>query len=161
MESIRNSMDPRVKGKTWRRTWRFQEINKIQNNQSLYQDCQPDMNPLKAIKQKNWKSWWRTVYGRLMNKSIARSRTIGSPIWRENTMRIDCSSTPDLSLYKSLYYLQHPWVRILHQMNAKNVLQKKLSKERMQSSLKTLKHTRKILLYANKKKKTWRRTSSA
>jgi hypothetical protein len=33
-------------------------------------------------------------------------------------------------------------------MNAKNVLQKKLSKEHMQSSPKTLKHTRKILLYA-------------
>jgi hypothetical protein len=36
-----------------------------------------------------------------------------------------------------------------------------IEKERMQSSLKTLKHTRKILLYANKKKTTWRRTSSA
>jgi hypothetical protein len=31
-------------------------------------------------------------------------------------------STPYLSLYKSLYYPQHPWVRILHQTNAKNVL---------------------------------------
>jgi hypothetical protein len=46
-------------------------------------------------------------------------------------------------------------------MNAKNVLQKKLSKERMQSNLKTLRHTRKILLYADKKKTTWWRTSSA
>jgi len=98
-----------------------------QNNQSLYQesqDYQPEKNSLKAIKQKNWKSWWRTVYGRLMNESIARSRTRGSLRWREETMMIDCSSTPDLSLYKSLYYPQHPWVRILHQMNAKNVLQR-------------------------------------
>jgi hypothetical protein len=46
-------------------------------------------------------------------------------------------------------------------MNAKNVLQKKLSKERMKSNLKTLRHTRKILLYADKKKTTWWRTSSA
>jgi hypothetical protein len=46
-------------------------------------------------------------------------------------------------------------------MNAKNVLQKKLSKERMQRNLKTLRHTRKILLYADKKKTTWWRTSSA
>jgi hypothetical protein len=46
-------------------------------------------------------------------------------------------------------------------MNAKNVLQKKLSKEHMQSNLKTLRHTRKILLYADKKKTTWWRISSA
>jgi hypothetical protein len=89
-----------------------------------------------------------------MNESIVRSRTRGSLRWTEETMMIDCSSTPDLSLYKSLYYPQHPSVRILHQMNAKNVLQKKLSKERMQSNLKTLRHTRKILLYADKKKTT-------
>jgi hypothetical protein len=71
-------------------------------------------------------------------------------------MVIDCSSTPDLSLYKSLYHPQNSTSD-----ECKNVLQKKLSKERMQSSLKTLKHTRKILPYANKKKTTWRRTSSA
>jgi hypothetical protein len=46
-------------------------------------------------------------------------------------------------------------------MNVKNVLQKKLSKEHMQRNLKTLRHTRKILLYADKKKTTWWRTSSA
>jgi hypothetical protein len=54
MESIRNSMDPRAKEK-------HEENMKIprkknQNNQSLYQesqDYQPDMNSLKAIKQKN------------------------------------------------------------------------------------------------------------
>jgi len=137
---------------------------KNQNNHTFYQesqDYQPDMNSLKAIKQKNWKSWWRTVYGRLMNEIIARSKTRGPLRWREETMMIDCSSTLDLSLYKSLYYPQHPWVRIIHQMNAKNVLQKKLSKERMQSNLKTLRHTKKILLYADKKKTTWWRTSSA
>ena len=82
------------------------------------------MNSLKAIKQKNWKSWWRTVYGRLMNESIARSRTRGSPRWMEKTMMITCSSTPNISLHESLYHPQHPWVGILHQINAKNVLQR-------------------------------------
>jgi hypothetical protein len=76
-------------------------------------------------------------------------------------MMIDCSSTPDLSLHKSLYHLQHPCIKILHQINEKNVLQKKLSKERMQSNLKTLRLTRKRLLYTDKKKTTWWRTSSA
>jgi hypothetical protein len=55
MESIRNSMDPRVK-KNMKKNIRFQERKKNQNNQSLYQesqDYQPDMNSLKAIKQKN------------------------------------------------------------------------------------------------------------
>jgi hypothetical protein len=37
----------------------------------------------------------------------------------------------------------------------------KLSKEHMQSNLKILRHTRKILLYADKKKTNWWRTSSA
>ena len=37
----------------------------------------------------------------------------------------------------------------------------KLNKERMKSNLKTLRHTRKRLLYADKKKTTWWRTSSA
>ena len=48
-----------------------------------------------------------------MNESIKRFRTRGSLRWREKTMMIDCSSTPDLSLYKSLYHPQHPWVGIL------------------------------------------------
>ena len=57
-------------------------------------------------------------------------------------------STLDLSLYKSLHHPQDPWFKILHQTNAKNVLQRKLNKERMKSNLKTLSHTRKRLLYA-------------
>jgi hypothetical protein len=51
MESIRNSMDPKEK-KNMKRTRKKEN----QNNQSLYQesqDYQPDMNSLKAIKQKN------------------------------------------------------------------------------------------------------------
>jgi len=59
-----------------------------------------------------------------MNESIARSRTRGSPRWREKTMMITCSNTPDISLHESLYHPQHPWVGVLHQMNAKNVFQR-------------------------------------
>jgi hypothetical protein len=29
----------------------------------------------------------------------------------------------DIPLHKSLYHLQYPWVGVLHQMNAKTVLQ--------------------------------------
>jgi hypothetical protein len=56
MESIRNSMDPRAKEKHEEEHEGFQERKRNQNNQSLYQesqDYQPDMNSLKAIKQKN------------------------------------------------------------------------------------------------------------
>ena len=59
-----------------------------------------------------------------MNKIIARSRTRGSPKWREKIMMITCSSTPDISLHESLYHLQHSLVGVLHQMNEKNVLQR-------------------------------------
>ena len=59
-----------------------------------------------------------------MNKRIARSRTRGSPRWREKTMMITCSSTLDITLHESLYHPQHPWVGILHQTNEKNVLQR-------------------------------------
>jgi hypothetical protein len=54
MESIRNSMDPKVK-KNMKKNMKIPR-KKNQNNQSLYQesqDYQPDMNSLKAIKQKN------------------------------------------------------------------------------------------------------------
>jgi hypothetical protein len=37
----------------------------------------------------------------------------------------------------------------------------KLNKESMKSNLKTLRHTKKRLMYADKKKTTWWRTSSA
>jgi hypothetical protein len=53
MESIRNSMDPRAKN--MKKNMKIPR-KKNQNNQSLYQesqDYQPDMNSLKAIKQKN------------------------------------------------------------------------------------------------------------
>jgi hypothetical protein len=58
MESIRNSMDPRAKKKNMKKNMKIPR-NKNQNNQSLYQesqDYQPNMNSLKAIKQKNRKS---------------------------------------------------------------------------------------------------------
>jgi hypothetical protein len=58
-----------------------------------------------------------------MNESIARSRTRGSPRWREKTMMITRSSKPDIPLHESLYHPQYPWVGVLHQMNAKTVLQ--------------------------------------
>jgi hypothetical protein len=64
-------------------------------------------------------------------------------------MTITCSSKPDIPLRESLYHLQYPWVEILHQMNAKNVLQKQLNKEHRKSNLKTLRHTRKRPLYAD------------
>jgi hypothetical protein len=52
MESISNSMNPRAKEKHEEE----HERKRNQNNQSLYQesqDYQPDMNSLKAIKQKS------------------------------------------------------------------------------------------------------------
>ena len=39
-------------------------------------------------------------------------------------MMITCSSTLDISLHESFYHPQHPWVGVLHQINAKNVLQR-------------------------------------
>jgi hypothetical protein len=42
------------------------------------------------------------VYGRLMNESIARSRTRGSPIWREKTMMITHFGKPNISLHESI-----------------------------------------------------------
>jgi hypothetical protein len=76
-------------------------------------------------------------------------------------MMIDCSSTPDLSLYKSLYHPQTSMSRNSTSDECKECSPEKLNKEHMKSNLKTLRHTRKILLYADKKKTTWRRTSSA
>jgi hypothetical protein len=58
-----------------------------------------------------------------MNESIARSRTKGSPRWREKTMMITHSSKLDIPLHESLYHPQYPSVGVLHQMNAKIVLQ--------------------------------------
>ena len=58
-----------------------------------------------------------------MNVSIARSRTRGSPRWREKTMMINFSSKPDIPLHESLDHPQYSWVGVLHQMNEKNVLQ--------------------------------------
>jgi hypothetical protein len=39
-----------------------------------------------------------------MNESIARSRTRGSPRWREKTMMIARSGKLDLPLHESLYH---------------------------------------------------------
>jgi hypothetical protein len=76
-------------------------------------------------------------------------------------MMIDCSSTPDLSLYKSLYHPQTSMTRNSTSDECKECSLEKLNKERIKSNLKTLRHTRKRFLYANKKKTTWWRTSSA
>jgi hypothetical protein len=47
-----------------------------------------------------------------MNVSIARSINIGSPIWREKTMMIACSSKPNIPLHEPVYRPQYPWVGI-------------------------------------------------
>jgi hypothetical protein len=39
-------------------------------------------------------------------------------------MMITRSSKPNIPLHESLYHLQYPWVGVLHQMNAKIVLQR-------------------------------------
>jgi hypothetical protein len=57
-----------------------------------------------------------------MNESIARSRTRGSPRWREKTMLIARSSKP---LHESLYY---PWVGVLHQDECKDCSLEQLNK---------------------------------
>jgi hypothetical protein len=83
-----------------------------------------------------------------MNESIARSRTRGSPRWREKTMMITCSSKPDISLHESLY---HPtsmsWSSTSDE--CKECSPEQLNKEHMKSNLKTLRHTRKRPLYAD------------
>ena len=121
MESIENSMDPRVKEKH-EEEHEDSKREKNQNNQSLYwesQDYQLDLNPLEAIKQKKWTLWWRTMYGKLMNESIARSRTKGSPRWRERTMMIACSRhTSTWAIISSA--ISMGWS--LHQINVRNVL---------------------------------------
>jgi hypothetical protein len=73
---------------------------------------------------------------------------------------IACSITPYLSLYKSLYHPQTSMSQNSTSDKCKECSPEKLNKEHMKSNLKTLRHTRKRLLYANKKKTTWRRTSS-
>jgi hypothetical protein len=76
-------------------------------------------------------------------------------------MMSDFSSTPDLSLYKSLYHPQTSMSRNSTSGECKECSPEKLNKEHMKNNLKTLRHTRKILLYVDKKKTTWQRTSSA
>jgi hypothetical protein len=46
------------------------------------------------------------MYGRLMNESIAISRTRGSPRWREKTMMIDCK--PNIPINEPVYHPQYP-----------------------------------------------------
>jgi hypothetical protein len=38
-------------------------------------------------------------------------------------LMITCSNKSDIPLHESLSHLQYPWVGVLHQMNAKTVLQ--------------------------------------
>jgi hypothetical protein len=83
-----------------------------------------------------------------MNESIARSRTRGSPRWREKTM-IARSGKPDIPLHESLY---HPWVGVLHQDECKDCSPEQLNKEHMKSNLKTLRHTRKRPLYTDERR---------
>ena len=49
------------------------------------------------------------MYGRLMNVIIVRSKTRGSPRWKEKTMMLVCSSKLDIPLHNPLYHLQYPW----------------------------------------------------
>jgi hypothetical protein len=84
-----------------------------------------------------------------MNESIARSRTRGSPRWREKTMMIAHSGKPDIPLHESLYHL---WVGVLHQDECKDCSPEKLNKERMKRNLKTSRHTRKRSLYTDGRK---------
>jgi hypothetical protein len=48
----------------------------------------------------------------VMNRSIARFRTRGSPRWREKTMMTTCSRKPDIPLSELLYLLQYPWIEV-------------------------------------------------
>ena len=135
---------------------------KNQNNQSLYQesqDYQPNMNSLKAIKQKNWKLWWRTMYGRLMNESIARSRTRGSPRWREKTM-IVCSSKPDIPLLEPLHCLQYPWVGVYIRW-MQTLFSKTIEQKAYEEQSQGFEVYQKETLVCRWKKTTWWRTSNA
>jgi hypothetical protein len=73
------------------------------------------------------------MYERLMNVSIARSRTRGSPRWKEKTMMIACK--PDIPLHEPLYHLQ------LTSDEYKICSPKQLNKESMKRNIKTLKYT--------------------
>jgi hypothetical protein len=88
------------------------------------------------------------MYERLMNESIARSRTIGSPRWREKTM-IAHSGKPYIPLHESLY---HPWVGVLHQDECKDYSPEQLNKENMKRNLKNLRHTRNRPLYTDERR---------
>jgi hypothetical protein len=80
-----------------------------------------------------------------MNESIAKSRTRGSPRWREKTI-ISRSGKPYIPLHESLY---HPWVGVLHQGECKDCSPEKLNKEHMKRNLETSRHTRKRPLYTD------------
>jgi hypothetical protein len=82
-----------------------------------------------------------------MNESIARSRTRGSPRWREKTMMITHFGKPNISLHESI---SMSWSSTLDK--CKECSPEKLSKEHMKRNLKTLRHTRKRPLYENGRK---------
>jgi hypothetical protein len=67
-------------------------------------------------------------------------------------MMITCSNKPDLSLHESLY---HPATSMSWNSTSdecKECSPKKLNKERMKRNLKTLRHTRKRPLYADRRR---------
>jgi hypothetical protein len=68
-----------------------------------------------------------------MNESIARSRTRGSPRWREKTMI--ARSVNQTYLYMS-HYIIHG-LEFYIKINAKIVLHEKLNKEHMKRNLET------------------------
>jgi hypothetical protein len=82
-----------------------------------------------------------------MNESIARSRTRGSPRWREKTMMITRFGKPNISLHESI---SMSWSSTSDK--CKECSPEKLSKEHMKRNLKTLRHTRKRPLYADGRK---------
>jgi hypothetical protein len=82
-----------------------------------------------------------------MNESIARSRTRGSPRWREKTMMITRFGKPNISLHESI---SMSWSSTSDK--CKECSPEQLSKEHMKSNLKTLRHTRKRPLYADGRK---------
>jgi hypothetical protein len=79
-----------------------------------------------------------------MNERIERSRTGGSPRWREKNMMITHSGKPNISLHESI---SMGWSSTSNE--CKDYSLEKLNKERMKSNLKALRHTKKRPLYAD------------
>jgi hypothetical protein len=82
-----------------------------------------------------------------MNEIFARSRTRGSPRWREKTMMITHFGKPNISLHESISMSQSSTSD-----KCKECSPEQLNKEYMKSNLKTLRHTRKRPLYADRRR---------